>query len=402
MDTSVNSVQDKIDELLTRGVANIIPGKDKLKELLASGKKLNIYLGIDPTATRIHIGHAVPLRKIQAFAELGHHVTFLIGDFTALIGDTSDKDTERPVLTSEEIEQNFQTYKKQAEKILDFSKVEVRHNSEWLNKLDFKKVVELTQQFDFGEFASRELIARRLKEGKHVGLHEALYPVMQGYDSYFMDTDIQIGGTDQTFNMQAGRTLQKKWRNKESFVLAMEFLIGTDGRKMSKSWGNAIWLEDSPEDMYAKVMAINDDVITEYFTLATKVPMEKVREVATRLEKGENPRDLKRELAKELITELHNAESAEKAEESFQKLVVNKEMPEEIPQVTVNQDLFILTDLLVETGLAGSKSEAKRLVEQGGVEIDNERQDSPSKEVAIEDNIVIKVGKRKFVEVRKA
>lgn len=392
---------DKIDEILTRGVANIIPGKEQLKKVLESGKKLNIYLGIDPTATRIHIGHAVPLRKLQAFAELGHHVTFLIGDFTALIGDTSDKDTERPVLTSEEIEQNFQTYKNQAEKILDFSKVQVRHNSEWLSMLNFQKVIELAQQFDFGEFSSRELIAKRLQNKQHVGLHEALYPVMQGYDSYFLDTDIQIGGTDQTFNMQAGRTLQKKWRQKESFVLAMNFLIGTDGRKMSKSWGNAIWLEDSPEDMYAKVMAIHDDVIVEYFTLATAVPMEKVREIETRLEKGENPRDLKRELAKELVTELHSEDAATKAQEYFEKTVVNREMPTEIPVVTINasENLFELSDLLVKLGLAASKSEAKRLVEQGGVMIDEERQENSSKEVAIEDSVVVKVGKRKFVQV---
>lgn len=392
---------NKIEELLTRGVANIIPQKEELTKLLESGRKLNIYLGIDPTATRIHIGHAVPLRKLQAFAELGHNVTFLIGDFTALIGDTSDKDTERPVLTSEQIEENFQTYKRQAEKILDFSKVQVKHNSEWLNKLDFKKVIELAQQFDFGEFASRELIAKRLKEGKHVGLHEALYPVMQGYDSYFMDTDIQIGGTDQTFNMQAGRTLQKKWRSKESFILAMEFLIGTDGRKMSKSWGNAVWLEDSPEDMYAKVMAIHDDVIVEYFTLATNVYLEKVAEVKKRLTEGENPRDLKRELAKELITELHTSEKAEDAEQAFQRLVVNKEMPTDIPVVTVKEDLFLITELLVHTGLATSKSEAKRLIEQGGVEVDNEKIEDIAQEIPIKDNTLLKVGKRKYIEVRK-
>lgn len=390
---------NKIDELLTRGVANIIPQKKELKELLESGKKLNIYLGIDPTATRIHIGHAVPLRKLQAFAKLGHNVTFLIGDFTALIGDTSDKDTERPVLTSEQIEENFQTYKKQAEKILDFSKVQVRHNSEWLNQLDFKKVVELAQQFDFGEFASRELIAKRLKDGKHVGLHEALYPVMQGYDSYFMDTDIQIGGTDQTFNMQAGRTLQKKWRQKESFVLAMEFLIGTDGRKMSKSWGNAIWLEDTPEDMYAKVMALNDNVIVEYFSLATNVSLEKVAEVKKRLADGENPRDLKKELARELITELHSAQKADNAEETFQRLVVNKEIPTDIPVVTVKEDLFLITELLVQTGLAASKSEAKRLIEQGGVEIDNEKVEDTAQEIPINEEILIKVGKRKYVKI---
>lgn len=394
-------MNDKIDELLTRGVANIIPNKEELKKLLKSDKKLNIYLGIDPTATKIHLGHAVPLRKLQAFAEMGHNVTFLIGDFTALIGDTSDKDTERPVLTSAEIEENFQTYKKQAEKILDFSKVKVRHNSEWLSKLDFKKVVELVQQFDFGEFASRELIAQRLKNKKHVGLHEALYPVMQGYDSYFMDTDIQIGGTDQTFNMQAGRTLQKKWRKKESFVLAMEFLSGTDGRKMSKSWGNAIWLEDDPEDMYGKIMAIEDTVIIDYFLLGTHLALEKIEEVKKRLATNENPRDIKKELAYEIVTELHSQDAAKKAQEYFEKTVQKKEMPNDIPTVAVKTDsgLISFVDLLMETNLAASRSEAKRLIEQGGVEVDNEKVTDANSETTIKDGAVVKVGKRKFIKV---
>ena len=222
---------DKIDELLTRGVANIIPGRELLEKELRSERKLNIYLGIVPTATHIHLGHAVALRKLQEYATLGHHVTFLIGDFTALIGDTSDKDTERPVLTKEEIQNNFQTYKKQAEKVLDFSKVEVRHNSEWLSTLTFEDIVKLTQHFSVGDFVGRELIRRRLDDNKRVGLHEFLYPVMQGYDSYYMDTDLQLGGTDQTFNMQAGRTLQKDLRGKESFVMSNVFLTGTDGRK---------------------------------------------------------------------------------------------------------------------------------------------------------------------------
>jgi tyrosyl-tRNA synthetase len=187
-----------IDELLTRGVANIIPGKDELKKALESGKKLNIYLGIDPTSTKIHLGHAVPLRKLQKLAELGHNVTFLIGDFTALIGDTSDKDSERPILTSAEIEENFKTYKKQAEKLVDFSKITVRKNSEWLSKLGYKEILQLTQKFSLNDFISRELIRKRLAEGKRVRLDEVNYPLMQGYDSYFMDTDLQIGGTDQT------------------------------------------------------------------------------------------------------------------------------------------------------------------------------------------------------------
>src|SRR5260221_8113855 len=245
---------DKIDEVLSRGIVNIIPSKSKLEDLLKSKKKLNIYFGVDPTATHIHIGNAVGLRKLQQFIELGHNVIFLIGDFTALIGDNSDKETERPVLTYEQIQENFKNYKEQAEKVLDFSKVKVVHNSEWLKKLSFEDIIKLSQHFSFGEIASRELVAKRLKEGKHVGLHEALYPVMQGYDSWYMDTDIQIGGAYQTFNMQAGRILQKDLRNKESYVLVTGYLEGTDGRKMSKSWGNAIWLDDTPADMFGKVM----------------------------------------------------------------------------------------------------------------------------------------------------
>lgn len=392
---------DTTEEVVTRGVANIIPGKEEMIKLLNTDKKLHIYLGIDPTATKIHLGHAVPLRKLQKFADMGHHVTFLIGDFTALIGDTSDKDTERPVLTQEMIEENFQTYKKQAEKLVDFSKVKVVHNSEWLSTLDFKKVIELTQQFDFGEFAGRELIAQRLKNKKHVGLHEALYPVMQGYDSYHLDTDIQIGGTDQTFNMQAGRTLQKKWRNKESFVLATEFLTGTDGRKMSKSWGNAIWLTDSPEDIYGKIMAIHDDLIVEYFLLATNVSLEEIENIKKRLTSGENPRDLKRELAIAIISELHNEHDAIDAQEQFQKRVVEKQLPSDIPTVIIQTDdgLISFIDLLLETNLATSRGEAKRLIQGGGVEIDNERIIDTNGETTIKDGVLVKVGKRKFVKV---
>ena len=296
---------NKIEELLTRGVSNIIPSKEELEKKLRSGKKLNVYLGIDPTAIKIHLGHAFSLRKLQKFSELGHNVTFLIGDFTALIGDTSDKDTERPVIIKAQIEENFKTYKKQAEKILDFSKVKVRYNSEWLGKLTFEEVIKLAQQFSFGDFGSRELIKKRLQSGRRVGLHEGLYPAMQGYDSYFLDTDIQIGGTDQTFNMQAGRTLLKNWRNKESFILANEFLPGTDGRKMSKTWNNAIWIDDNPNDMFAKIMAINDDLIIQYFILATSMSMSAIENIARELKNGGNPINAKKELTKQIIKKLN-------------------------------------------------------------------------------------------------
>lgn len=387
---------EKVEELLTRGIANIIPNKEELKKLLASGKKLNVYLGIDPTATKIHLGNAVVLRKLEEFAKLGHNVTFLIGDFTALIGDTSDKDTERPILTPEEIQENFKTYKKQAEKILDFSKAKIRHNSEWLNKLSFPEIIKLAQQFSFGDFGSRELIRKRLDAGKRVGMHESLYPAMQGYDSYFLDTDIQIGGTDQTFNMQAGRTLQKNWRNKESFIIATEFLMGTDGRKMSKSWGNAIWLDDNPQDMFAKVMAIQDDLIDQYFTLGTNESLEKIEKIKS----GKNPMDSKKELARIIVTELHSEKDALAAQNNFEQTVQGEKLPDDIPVFQYDRKNGAdIANLLVQAKLVGSRSEAKRLIEQSGVTID-ERLINPNEKIVPQENSIIKVGKRKFVKIK--
>lgn len=391
---------DTIEELLTRGVANIIPGKEALRKQLESGKKLNIYLGIDPTSTKIHLGHAVQLRKLNAFAQLGHNVKFLIGDFTSLIGDTSDKDTERPVLTSEQIEENFKTYKSQAEKVVDFSKVAVVHNSDWLQKLSFADIVKLTQHFSVGDFVGRELIRKRLSENKRVGLHEFLYPVMQGYDSYFMDTDIQLGGTDQTFNMQAGRTLQKDLRQKESFVMTGVLLEGTDGRKMSKTWGNAIWLDDTAEDMYAKVMAIKDELIIQYYTLATNVPMEEVAEADAALRKGEHPMVVKKELAFEIVKELCGLENAETAKESFAKRVQGNELPEDIQVHTFETKELTLTDLLLQAGIASSKSEARRLIAQGGVSIDNEPLKDPNAVVTLNTEKLLKAGKRKYLKIQ--
>lgn len=388
---------DTIEELLTRGVENIIPGKEKLRELLESGKKLNIFLGIDPTATNIHIGHAVPLRKLNAFAQLGHHVTFLIGDFTALIGDTSDKDTERPVLTTEQIQKNFETYKKQAEKVLDFSKITVVHNSEWLKKLTFTDIVKLTQHFSAGDFVSRELIKKRLTEGKKVGLHELLYPVMQGYDSYYMDTDIQLGGTDQTFNMQAGRILQKDLRHKESFIISNGFLEGTDGRKMSKSWGNAIWLTDDADEMFGKVMSLRDELIIQYLTLATGATMEEIASAEKRLTGGENPMVLKKELAVRLVTELHSKEAATVAKNNFELRFQKGNVAEsDIPHMSKNdvKTGATMVEVLVSFGLAASKSEAKRLIEQHAVKHNGQTVILTKDPVTLTKNDIIEVGRK--------
>jgi tyrosyl-tRNA synthetase len=392
---------NNIDEILTRGVVNIIPGKRPLSELLESATKLNIYHGIDPTATKIHLGHAVSLRKLQALAEMGHHVTFLIGDFTALIGDTSDKDAERPVLTYEQIEENFKTYKKQAEKILNFSKIKVVHNSEWLKLLKFADIIKLAQHFSVGDFISRELIRKRLDDGSRVGLHEFLYPVMQGYDSFHLDTDLQIGGADQTFNMQAGRTLMKDLAGRESFVLATDYLIGTDGRKMSKSWGNAIWLDDEPNEMFGKVMSLRDNLIIQYFTLATNIPLTDIAEKEKRIKKGENPMNLKEELAEVIVTELYSSKIAQKAKENFISTFRNKNASgEHMQEIKLPYELLSIIDLLTETGLAATKTQAKRLLTGGAIEINGEVVINPKTAVDLTGKaVLIKVGKKKFAKI---
>jgi tyrosyl-tRNA synthetase len=379
---------DQIDELLTRGVTNIIPSKDKLDEALRSGTKLNVYLGIDPTSTHIHLGHATHLRRLQQLANLGHHVTFLIGDFTALIGDTSDKESERPILTSNEIEANWQTYKSQAEKVVDFSTVTIKRNSEWLGKLSFEDIVKLCQSFSLNDFISRELIKKRLTEGLSIRLDEVLYPIMQGYDSYHMDTDLQVGGTDQTFNMQAGRTLQKKNRGKESFVITGEFLEGTDGRKMSKSWGNAIWLDDTPNDMYGKVMSLKDELINRYFLLATNLSIDQIPTSG-------HPMDQKKQLAHRIVMELYDESTANSAQTHFESTFQKGETPTDIPTVTVSSSNII--DVLVETGLASSKSDARRLIDQGAVQVNSQKVTSSTFNIQHSDTV--KVGHR-FTKIK--
>lgn len=393
---------DTVDELLTRGVENIIPSKEALKGLLGSGKKLNIYLGIDPTATQIHLGNAVMLRKLNTFATMGHNVSFLIGDFTALIGDTSDKDKERPSLSYETIKANFENYKAQAQKVLDFSKISVVYNSSWLSKLTFTDIVSLCQHFSVGDFVSRELIRRRMEAKTRVALHEVLYPVMQGYDSYHLDCDIQLGGTDQTFNMAAGRTLQKELRGKESFVMAGSFLSGTDGRKMSKTWGNAIWLTDTPVDMFGKVMSVRDDLIVEYFTLATNVSGATIDLVKARLAKGDNPMILKKELGQIIVTQMYDAQAAAAAQSAFESTFSQKALPTDIEELTLapsaQSSLPTLT-VLTQTGLVKSTSEAKRLVKSGAVEVDG-KVVSPEDIHDYSTHRILKIGKKKFAKVK--
>lgn len=368
---------DKIEELLTRGVENIIPNRGELEKILRSGKKLSIYLGIDVTSPKMHIGHGVPLRKLQQLIELRHNVTLLFGDFTTKVGDTSDKDTERPRLSDDEIAKNVTTYKDQAGKIVDLSKIKIRFNSEWLTKLGLADILSLFQHFSFNDIISRELIKKRLEAGSHIKLDEVIYPVMQGYDSYFMDTDIQLGGTDQTFNMQAGRTLQKNLRNKESFIIANGFLAGTDGRKMSKTWGNAIWIEDEPGEMFGKVMSLKDELINQYFVLATSMPLDQIPTEG-------HPMELKKQLARQIVSELHSKEAADKAQEEFEKTFQKGEIAEDLIQ-EIHASPGKITDQLVEAGIVSSKSEAKRLEDQGAIE-----EIKPG---------LFRIGKKKFVKI---
>lgn len=399
--------KELLEAFLTRGVENIIPGRNELEKLLYSGKKLNVYYGVDPTATRIHLGHAFPLRKLQILADLGHNVTFLIGDFTAKVGDTSDKESERPILSDEQIEENFQTYKSQAGKFLDFTKIKVVHNSEWLSKLNFGDILKLTQNFSLNDFISRELIKKRLVDGKRVSLPEVLYPIMQGYDSYILDTDIQLGGTDQTFNMQAGRTLNKNLRNKESYVITNGFLPGTDGRKMSKSWGNAIWVEDSPEELYGKIMSVADDVLLTYYLMGTNTELSVINEAKERLEAGENPMNLKKELAKIIVKELHGESAVNLAEDHFRKTVVEKVAGADTPIIKVNTAVKVLgsEDSLslyaISNGMVSSNSEFKTLLKEGAIYL-NEKRVSEESELELKDGEnVVRLGKRKYLKLVK-
>lgn len=402
--TDANDKQAIIQDLLTRGVENVIPSDDELRDALQSDKVLNVYFGIDPTAVHIHLGHAFNLRKLQQLVELGHNVTFLIGDFTARVGDTSDKNDERPQLSPEQISQNVSTFQNQASKFLDFSKVKIAHNSEWLSKLTLQDVMETASEFSVNDFVSRELIRKRLDDGKRVGLIETLYPLMQGYDSYHLQTDLQLGATDQTFNMQAGRTLIKRRLDKESFVLASGYLPGTDGRKMSKSWGNAIWLDDTPEDVFGKVMRIADDLLEDYFVIGTNLPLDFIKEIMSQLEQGDrHPMEVKKQLARQITKELCGEEAVADAEAHFVSATQQKEATEDAPSVKLSDVSLTsgeeLLDLLLKHGLVPSKSQGRRLFEQDAIRL-NETS------IAIDEQLdfnpgtnQIRVGKRRYLVV---
>ena len=394
----INNDAIKVNDALSRGLEEVI-GLEFLRQKMLKGEKIKLYLGIDPTSSNLHIGHMVPLLKLKDFMDLGHEVIFLVGNFTALIGDTSDKTSMRPAITAKEINKNLQNYKQQASKILDFEKVQLVFNGDWLEKLTFKDIVLLAQEFTLKPFLDRELIAKRLKDEQPIGLHEVLYPIMQGYDAYHLDVDLQVGGTDQRFNMLAGRDLQRKKRNIEMAIITVPLLTGTDGRKMSKSYNNGINLLDSATDKYGKTMQITDDKIIEYFKLATRVSEEEIKEIEIALKSGVNPMEIKKKLAFEITKLYEGEEQAVEAEKYFQNVVQEKSVPADTEIFTIGKDSISILDLISKCSLTTSNTESRKLIEQGGVSINDERVTDKNKIIEINNSEqTIQVGKRNFAK----
>lgn len=385
---------DAIEEILTRGVEEVID-RAELATLLKSKKKLRVKLGIDPTSPNIHIGRAVILWKLRAFQDLGHKVVFIVGDFTGIIGDTSDKESERPMLTEAEIKKNLKTYFAQAFKILDKKKTETHYNSKWLKKLGFAEIGKLADLFSLHEFEARENIAKRLKAGKRISLRELLYPLMQGYDSVAVKADVELGGTDQRFNLLAGRSIQPAYKQKSQNILTMQLMEGTDGRKMSSSWGNTVNITDEPEEMFGKIMSVPDELIQKYFLLATRTPIFEIERVITELK---NPRDQKLLLAQAITSLYHGDKSAVLAKDAFISQFSKGELPADIPLKKMKAGSYSVIDLAVETGLLESKSEARRLLAQNGIKVNQ----LPPPEFIVLDGkneVLLQVGKRKFIKL---
>lgn len=395
-----------IDEqlkVIKSGVAQLTPETAMLDKLKA-GRTLRIKLGVDPTAPDLHLGHAVPLRKLRQFQDLGHTVVLIIGDFTALIGDPSGRNTMRPPLTPEQVEENAQTYIDQAFHILDPEKTELRHNSEWLAPLGFAEILALASRFTVARILERDDFSKRYAEQKSISLHEFLYPLAQAYDSVAIKADVEIGGTDQLFNLLAGRELMEKEGMEPQVILTLPLLEGTDGvQKMSKSYGNYIGLTDEPSDMFGKVMSIPDELMPTYYRLASAVPLDEIEALEAALKAGEaHPNKAKRRLAAEIVAIYHGPEAAVAAEEDFDRVFKRHDVPEDVLEykVELSGDVY-LPGLMVSAGLASSNGEARRFIDGGGVKINSQPLDARRYEVPSDEltGAVIQVGKRKFVRL---
>lgn len=385
----------QIEELLTRGVNEVIDF-NHLKNRLLSGKKLRVKLGIDPTSPDIHLGRSVALLKLRDFQNLGHQIVFIIGDFTGMIGDTSDKEGERPMLSEREVKKNMKSYIAQVKKILDVKKAEIYFNSKWLAKLGYAEIGRQANQFSLAEFINRENIKKRLANETRVSLRELLYPLMQAYDSVMIKADVEVGGTDQRFNLLTGRTLQLNYQQEPQDVVMTNLILGTDKRKMSSSWSNTINILDEPNEMFGKTMSLSDNLIITYFEHCTRVPLETARKYEEQLKNDEvNPRDIKMFLAYEITKIYWGEKNAEKARNYFITVFQKKDLPLEMPAMKL-ADKNIL-DVLVLGGLAESKSDARRLIEQKGVIIDGKT--IASIKETVKSGSIIQKGKRHFLKV---
>jgi tyrosyl-tRNA synthetase len=392
-------------DVIKRGVFEIIPEEDLVKKLensIKTKKPLNIKLGCDPSRPDLHLGHSVVLRKLRQFQDLGHQATLIIGDFTGMIGDPSGKSKTRPSLTLAETRHNGQSYFEQATKILSSQRVTMQYNSEWLDKMSFADVIRLASKYTVARMLERDDFTIRYKAGEPISVHEFLYPLAQAMDSVAIHADVELGGTDQKFNLLVGRDIQREFGQEPQVTLMMPILAGTDGiEKMSKSLDNYIGVSDTPKDIYGKTLSIPDKLIYQYFELATDVPMKELLEIKKSLDNpNTNPRDMKRTLARTFVRMYHSEGAATGAEEEFDRIFVEKSIPDDIEEFMVSAPMTI-TALMAEAKLAASKGEARRLVDQGGVSIDGERVTDPNVLLPDRSEFILKVGKRRFLKVKR-
>ena len=392
-------------DLIKRGTFEIIPEEELVKKLersLKEGKPLNIKLGCDPSRPDLHIGHSVVLRKLAHFQKLGHLAILIIGDFTGMIGDPSGRNVTRPALSLEETREHGRSYFEQASKILDKEKTKIVYNSDWLGKMTFEDVIKLSSKYTVARMLERDDFTKRYKSGEPISMHEILYPLAQAMDSVAIQSDVELGGTDQKFNLLVGRDIQREFGMEAQVIITMPLIVGTDGvEKMSKSYNNYIGISESPKEIFGKTLSIPDNLIYNYFELATDLSNDELKEIRTKLDNpNNNPRDIKRRLAKTLVTMYHSFEAAKNAEEEFDRIFVNKGIPDEVPHFNFGDRKEInILDLIILVNFAPSKGEAKRLVVQGGVTIDNEKITDFQKIVTLKNDSILKVGKRKFIKL---
>lgn len=383
-------MHNTLPSILTRGVAEVLPDLETLAAKM-SQQKITVYIGIDPTGSLLTLGHSVGLRKLQQFAALGHHAILLVGNGTVRIGDPTGKDTTRPVLTDEQIQENFKEWKAQASKVLDFDMIEIRYNGDWLDRLTYADMVKLMATTTVQQLMERDMFQERVAAGKPVHAHEIMYPLLQGYDSVAMNVDLELGGTDQTFNMMMGRTLQRIYNNREKWVLSTPIINGTDGRKMSKSYGNYVALTDEPEEMYGKLMSVTDLEIIPYFDVLTDVADSEIETMKQAMSAGENPMVFKKLLAKTITAQYHDQTAAAQAEEHFAKTVQHKEA---VQSLSINNSTITALELIKQARPDLSSGELKRVLSQGGVELNERRITDPQQQLELHEADILKVGKR--------